>query len=373
MECRPSLPTMKASPEKSNSSQIPLRTAVVGLGRIGFGYHAPSVARHSGFELVGVVDPIKERRAEAVQQWGKPAHASLEALLDSTAVDLVVVASPTPFHAQQATLAFARGAHVFCDKPVARSVAEFNGMLAAARTAGRKFLAYQPYRINPELRALESILERRLIGEPFLIRRSRCSYLRRNDWQAFRANGGGMLNNYGAHLLDEALALLRDETIRTVFCQTRSVATLGDADDVVKIVLVTSRGLLIDLEISQASAQGVAPWQVFGSLGAATWDQSAQAWDVRRVDSGTLPESAQTGLAAKDRSYGHAPAWSQLSVPAKQFPVLDYYDLAWRYFAADELPPSTPEDSHRLLALIESCRLSAEREQSVRADGDVFP
>jgi predicted dehydrogenase len=184
--------------------------------------------------------------------------------------------------------------------------------------------------------------------------------VRRNDWQAFRANGGGLLNNYASHHLDETMALLGHVAIRSVFCHTRCVATAGDAEDFVKIVLVSDSGVLIDLDITQASAQPVSPWQVFGARGAASWDAAANAWRAKYF----LPEeapalNAQSGLAAAGRKYANEELpWRELTMPADRAAEPDYYDCAWRHFALGEPPPVTTGETRVLLRLIERCRMS---------------
>ena len=353
------MPASASTPE--SSSPKPLRAVVVGLGRIGFGFHAPAITKNPGFQLAGVADPLPERRTEAAAKWSIPSFESLEAMLDAVRPDVVVVASPSEFHAGHALAAYAHGAHVLCDKPVARTVAELDTMLAAARAAGRRFLAYQPARLVPEVRALKALLGRGLLGPIHLIKRARCNYERRSDWQALQAHGGGMLNNYGAHCLDELISLTDAEPIRTVYCETRRVVTAGDAEDVVKAVLVTARGCLLDLDISQASALPGPPWQVCGSLGGAQWDEAARCWRIRYIRPEEAPPPAiQTGLAAKGRLYQTEKLpWREETFSADAFPEPDYYEAAWRYFARGEAPPVTPEESRLLLALIERCRASA--------------
>jgi predicted dehydrogenase len=62
------------------------------------------------------------------------------------------------------------------------------------------------------------------------VRRALFNFARRDDWQSLRRYGGGMLNNYGAHAIDQVLQLIGYD-IRRVFCNLRLVASLGDADE----------------------------------------------------------------------------------------------------------------------------------------------
>lgn len=339
-----------------------LRTLVVGLGRIGFGFHVPEVVRHPQFELAGVVDPLEARRQEAGEKWPAPGFATLEDALRARRADLVVIASPTHLHAEQTELAFAHGAHVLCDKPVANSLGEFDRMIAAGTRARRRFVAYQPCRYHPEVRALKALLAENLLGPVHLIRRSRSGYERRQDWQAFRKHGGGMLNNYGSHCVDELQWLTDGREVERVYCQTRCVATAGDAEDFVKASFSCAGGLLIDLEISQASALAGPAWEVLGAHGAARWDDARRGWIVRHFDPREVPPPlAQAGLAAAGRLYrAETLPWreTERAVPAED--TFDYYDAVWRHLAHDAPAPVTVAETRRLLQLIARCQASAE-------------
>ena len=185
-----------------------LRTAVSGLGRIAWDFHLPQLCAHDGFHPVAVVDPCRERLAEAQARFGVSAlYTNFEPMLEELHPDLVVIASPTIFHADQAIRAMRAGCDVFCDKPLALSSAEAEAMFRTARETGRKLMTYQPHRLNGEARAVRAILDSGKLGPLYLIERHLSNYARRNDWQAFRKNGGGMLLNYGSHYIDQLLYL----------------------------------------------------------------------------------------------------------------------------------------------------------------------
>ena len=244
-----------------------LRTVVVGLGRIGWHFHLPAIRDHEGFELVGVVDPLEERRQEALEEFGARGYGDLAACMARARPDLVVLASPTPFHCEQALAAFAAGGDVFCDKPMAASLEEADRMVEGARQNGRRLMVYQPQRGGREVVALKQILRRDLIGPVYTIKNRRTLYARRNDWQAFRAHGGGMLNNYGAHVIDACLHVAGSPA-RHITCHLRTVASLGDADDVVKALIETESGVLVDIDINMATAHPMVPrWHVIGERG----------------------------------------------------------------------------------------------------------
>lgn len=110
-----------------------LRGGVIGAGVFG-GYHARQYARLPGVTLSAVFDPHPERAASAAMPLGGRAFADLDAFL--AAVDVVTVASPAVFHAEQALAAIEAGKPVYIEKPVAVSVADAERLRAAAARRG---------------------------------------------------------------------------------------------------------------------------------------------------------------------------------------------------------------------------------------------
>lgn len=337
-----------------------LRTAVVGLGRIAWERHLKDVDAHPGFRLAAVVDPLEERRSEARERFGAPGFESVENLLSDMGeeLDLVVLASPTPYHADQALACFAAGCDVFCDKPMASSLAEADRMIAAMQARGRKLMVFQPHRVAPVTRALRAILEQGLLGELFMIRAEWAGYDRRNDWQAFRRHGGGLLNNYGAHMVDMLLYLTRSRMARTS-CALRSIATMGDADDVVKITGETESGVILDCCINWASPFGGRSVAVYGDRGAARHGGEIAGWEVKHY----LPEEApavavQEGMAAEGRRYGSGAVvpWRTRSYDLPDADAGLFYRKCYEYFAEDK-PPFVPiAESREVMRVLDECR-----------------
>jgi len=344
-----------------------LRTAVIGLGRVGWQFHIPSLLEHDGFELVAVVDPLAERRDEARARFGGrtrsgiAGYADHTTLLDAVDLDLIVIASPTPFHVEQAIAAFARGVDVFCDKPVAPTLEQADRMIAAMEQHGRKLMVYQPHRLYVETVALQAILEQDLIGPVYMIKRAVSRYERRNDWQAFAKNGGGMLNNYGAHYIDQLLYLSGSRAKR-IACSLRTIASVGDADDVVKALIETENGTILDVDINMASAYPLPPWQVLGQRGSLTLDPGQKQWRARFFRSqeiGALP--VQDGLAAQGRRYGSGETipWREASYDLGDFEPIPFYDKCYAYFALDQAPFVPIAETREVMRVLDECRKRA--------------
>jgi predicted dehydrogenase len=279
-----------------------LRIGVAGLGRIGWAFHCKQLAAHPDWVLTAVADTEPARRQEAVDTLHCAAFADFAEMCAQAGLDAVVIATPTHLHEAMVMTALRQGLHVLLEKPMAPTYAEAERIVAAAEAAGRVLTVYQPHRLAAYFQHLKAIVNDGRIGRVTLVQRGAFSYARRNDWQSLQQFGGGMLNNYGAHYLDQVLQLVGYD-VRRVWCTLQRVASLGDADDVVRIALETAGGVVADCTISQASV-GKGPYEfvVWGTSG--TVMQTSNEITVRWFDPAALPpKELDPNLASADRKY----------------------------------------------------------------------
>jgi predicted dehydrogenase len=334
-----------------------LKTAVIGLGRAGWQMHIPEVIKHQNFELIAVVDPLEERLEEANREFGVKGYKDCNELFDNESPDLIVIASPTHFHKDQAILSFKNGCEVLCDKPIARSLDEADEMIHSMEENNRKLMIYQPHRSYAETVALMDILSRELIGQIYMIKRAWTRYRIRVDWQAIKEYGGGELNNSGAHFIDQ-LIYLSGSQLKNLTCIPRKVISRGDAEDMAKIVMETENGIILDLDINMAAAIPIAPWQILGDRGSIIWDDEKQAWQVRYYLAEDLSEfNLQNNLAADNRSYcdDQNIPWKEEIVPIKNYNPVDFYDKCYEYFALDKEPFIPISQSREIMRIVEDC------------------
>lgn len=338
-----------------------LRIAVAGLGRIAWQYHIPSIATDPRFQLIAVADPLMARLEEAKSAWGVTnIYQELAVMLGNEKPDILVIASPTCFHAEQILLAFQHDVDVICEKPLACSLREAEKIQETIKQ--RKLMVYQPHRLTPEAKSIKKILDSEILGEIFMVRRSFCNYSRRNDWQAFRKNGGGMLNNYGSHFLDQFIYLFGGG-FEAVSAVTKNIASCGDAEDFVKIMAVNRCNIALDLEINMGSAFARNEWIVYGTHGTAFFDAAESKWQLKYFDPEKLKAvNPQHGLAAEGRMYSDSAdiTWMEKAIPTEEantFPN-GFYDFCYGYFALDEAPLVPFENTMEVMKTLELCRKS---------------
>ena len=133
----------------------PLRVAVIGVGHLGR-HHARILSTLEGVTLTAVVDKLPDRAAEIAASTGSRALTDSAALIASLGgeVDAVTVAVPTELHRDIALPFLERGISVLVEKPMARSLAEADEMIAAAQKSGATLAVGHTERYNPAVAAV---------------------------------------------------------------------------------------------------------------------------------------------------------------------------------------------------------------------------
>ena len=189
-----------------------LKVAVIGAGAIGLD-HIQGFQSHKQSEVVCICDTSDKRAKAAAKQFGVACtcgdYADAIACKD---VDIVSIALPNFLHKPVALAAFKAGKHVFCDKPMAMSVAEARSMIAASKKARKTFMVGQNMRFMPDAQRVKAAVSRGDIGD---IYHARAMLLRRAGIPALgtwftqkKYSGGGPLIDIGVHILDLTLHLM---------------------------------------------------------------------------------------------------------------------------------------------------------------------
>ena len=120
-----------------------LRYGIIGAQNWGIGgEHVRTVLAQDGVDLVAVCNHDEGQRQllqDAVPE-GTPIIADSQELLGRSDLDAVVICTPNHTHVELAEQAFGAGLHVLCEKPLGRTVAEYDAIIAARDRAGRQLL-----------------------------------------------------------------------------------------------------------------------------------------------------------------------------------------------------------------------------------------
>jgi UDP-N-acetyl-2-amino-2-deoxyglucuronate dehydrogenase len=140
-----------------------LRFGIIGVGNIA-PVHAAAIRGTPDAELVAVATRNPDRGRAFANQNGGTWYSDYRALLAQPDIDVVTLCTPHDLHLPMTLDATAAGKHVLCEKPMARTVAECDTMIQAARRAGVGLGVILQARFEPLAARLKAALDRGVLG-----------------------------------------------------------------------------------------------------------------------------------------------------------------------------------------------------------------
>ncbi len=146
-----------------------LTVALIGCGGIA-SQHLDALVRSDHVDCVFAADPDESARQEMFDRYGiiKRLTADWRELIADDDVDVVDILTPHDSHREIAVAALEAGRDVICEKPIARTVAEADEMIAAAERTGRRLFVAMSQLNFPAVRKAGELIEAGEIGRPLL-------------------------------------------------------------------------------------------------------------------------------------------------------------------------------------------------------------
>ena len=243
------------------------RLAIVGFGGMGNWHRELIESGIEGLELAGMFD-IKEERQQYARDLGYKAYDSLEDVLADETVDLILIATPNDCHKPIAVKALDAGKNVVSEKPVTLCCADLQEMFDASYRNNKFFCVHQNRRWDEDYLTVKKIYDEKTLGDVFHVE-SRVHGSRGipGDWRGIKKHGGGMLYDWGIHIIDQMLLMI-PEKIKTVYC-TMDHVTNYEVDDGFKMTLTFESGKTALLEVGTSNFIELPRWYVQGENGSA--------------------------------------------------------------------------------------------------------
>jgi predicted dehydrogenase len=180
----------------------PLRVLVAGCGNMGAS-HARAYHKMPEFDIAGVVSRGAEsRNALSAELGGVPAFADYYDALKTTKPDVVSINTYPETHAAYARAAIEAGCHVFCEKPLAETIAEAQSIVDSALANDRKLVIGYILRVHPAwIRFIELA---RTLGKPLVMRMNLNQQSHGTSWNTHRSLMKSMspIVDCGVHYVD---------------------------------------------------------------------------------------------------------------------------------------------------------------------------
>lgn len=343
------------------------QVVIVGYGGMG-SYHGQLISPVDQIKVTGVYD-IVPYRMELAEAAGFKAYESLDAVLSDEAVDVVLVATPNDVHKEISIKALKAGKHVICEKPVTINSADLLEIVEAAKEAERVFTVHQNRRWDEDFLIVKHAVETGQIGDVFRVEsRVQGANGIPGDWRQLKAYGGGMLLDWGVHLLDQLL-LLTDSKIDSVTAELSTI--LGtEVDDGFTAHIRFKDELTAIIEVGTTNYVTLPRWYVKGTEGTAIirdWELNGEIVrsnpDVARVE--PKPIQAGQGLT-KTMAPPSEESTLHLPIEKAPAPAQSFYGNFVATLEGKSAQLVKNDEVYRVLRLIETIFEAAEKREVLK-------
>ena len=227
-----------------------VRAGIIGFGRMAETRHLPGLREAGRYEVVGVCDITEKRRQVAETTYGLRATGDLAEFLKWD-LDLVVIATHSSQHYQDAMQCLAARKHLLIEKPIALTGAEAAEMVATAKANGVTLTVYHNRHFDADYRMVKWSVQEGLLGDLVTFENRSSGKAPavgfgtadfQPTWRITAAQGGGTMLDFGPHWVEQCLDLMSGHQVVQVFADVRHVKW-GDVDDLFKIDMIFSNGV----------------------------------------------------------------------------------------------------------------------------------
>lgn len=249
------------------------KAGIIGYGGMAGNHEKVMRVDYDRMKLKGIFD-INEHRQEVAKEQGYVVYPSKEALLSDPEIDVVIIAATNDAHKQLVTDALNAGKNVLCEKPVTMTSEDLEELINLSNQSKGVFTVDQNRRTNKDFVAMRRGIESGKIGKPYVIE-SRVEGSRGipGGWRTEKALGGGMMLDWGVHLIDQIL-YMTDDTVTSVYCKMFNVH-YDEVEDNFRLTLTFKSGLVAHIEVSTNNYIKNPRWYVLGTEGTLVIDD----WD----------------------------------------------------------------------------------------------
>ena len=349
------------------------RFVIIGYGTMGLTHIKKLSAL--GVHIAGVVDIDPVAREEAAEA-GLHVYADLaHALADETAT-AVFICTPNEVHKPIALAALAAGKHVITEKPAMLSCEEIEEVVAAEAASGKAFIVHQNRRWDEDYLVMKQMYDGMTVGRVGYIE-SRIDGSRGipGDWRRDPARGGGMILDWGVHLVDRIL-LMVPAPVKTVY--GRMSYTMGSrVEDGFMIYITFANGVESLIACTTDNYVPGPKFRLNGARGTATIDDWAMNGKIVRRVEDSEPDAVPV-VAGQGMTKTMAPRLVDYSkmlkvqdnvevlpIPRVEADVNDFYRNAFAVFEGAEEKAVSNESVLRCMRVLEAAKTSYETNKVV--------
>jgi len=192
-----------------------INVAIIGCAKIAH-LHAKAILQIPELNFKAVWSRTPESAQKFVDEYGVKGYSSIPEMIKAENIQMAVICTAHPYHADPAIQAMEAGAHVLIEKPLASTLQDCDRIIEAAQRTGRKTGVISQRRWYQPVVRMKKAIDEGKIGTPALGTiqmlgwRDR-SYFESDAWRgSWKLEGGGVLVNQSPHQLDLLQWLMGD-------------------------------------------------------------------------------------------------------------------------------------------------------------------
>jgi len=243
-----------------------LKFALVGCGRIAKRHsELLGLGQIEGAKLVAACDTDAAKAADIGKQFSIAHFTDMHQMMQSVAIDVVVVLTESGNHAKHVVELARHGKHIVVEKPMALRLQDADAMIEACDSAGVKLFVVKQNRFNVPVVKLREAISQNRFGKLVLgtVRVRWCrpqTYYDQAPWRGTWALDGGVLTNQASHHIDMLEWMLGE--VDSVFAMSTTALANIEAEDTAVVTLKFKNGALGVIEATTA----VRPKDLEGSI-----------------------------------------------------------------------------------------------------------
>jgi len=342
-----------------------IKLAIVGFGFMGH-CDADMMNNFDDIDLVAVADINPEQLKDAPE--GVETYPNIDEMLEKADFNVLMVSTPNPSHPEMVIKGAKAGKNIICEKPAAMSVAAFDEMVAACKEAGVLFTVHQQRRWDTDFRIMKEVFDKKMVGDMYVIK-SQLYGVNGNmhDRHIYPEMGGGMLYDWGVHLIDQMLFMIPGK-ITSVYADVRNVIN-ENVDDYFNILMKFDSGVTAEIELGTYYLTPKRAWFIGGNKGSALIDGFGGEGKIVRTAHllENVPGKITMTAAGPTRSFGPpAPGLLQEEpLPEVNVSHKNYWEHFIKAFDGEEDVFVKPEQVRRVLCLMDAVRESAKTGKAI--------
>lgn len=330
------------------------------------GQHYRSLINNEYLEVVGVYDILEKQRLLAKFN-GLKAYERFAEVLEDSEVSAILIATPNDTHKDLAIEGMKNGKHVICEKPVTINSKDLEEILEVQKATGMTFMVHQNRRWDEDYLSIKNIYDSNRLGKLYRIeQRVYGSRGIPGDWRKYEKFGGGMLLDWGVHMLDRLLIMI-PEKIKSLYCKLSYVLE-EEVDDGYKVFIEFESGKNALIEVGTTNLIPLPKWYVTFQRGTAIiedWEMNGRIVELTTYDEADAkPIVAGAGLTkTMAPRTDNSTKVSDLEVVRKSH--LEFYQNFYEVVQNQADPLIKNQEVLRVMKIIDALFLSAKTNQVI--------